>query len=251
MPLRHLSEADCACIVTFLEENTQRYVANRFRISQSVVSRIYSRFRETSSYHRQPGQSRPHETSNCDDRAIVLQAVQNHSVSARIIAGHINDRRRPTSTSTIRNRLRETGLHARQPIQVPYLTRRHHRLRLNYACSLINWRQRQWNSVLFTDESRFLAMTDESEFGDVKANVIQKIAIDRLCFSWWFCNGMSKNILFFTNTFNSHPSTGINFQTICSYCNRMFYQLKIESVDGFAYCMITHDRTLLVTLSSS
>lgn len=157
MPLRHLSETDCARIVTLLEENnSQRYVANRFGISQSVVSRIYSRFRETGSYHRRPGQGRPRETSNRDDRAIVRQAVQNRSVSVRIIAGHINhDRRRPISTSTIRNRLREAGLHARRPVQVPYLTLRHRRLRLNYAYSLINRRQRQYNSVLFTDESRF------------------------------------------------------------------------------------------------
>lgn len=40
-------------------------------------------------------------------------------------------------------------------MQIPYLIRRHHRLRLNYAHSLINRRQSQWNSVLFTDESRF------------------------------------------------------------------------------------------------
>ncbi|EFN65842.1 hypothetical protein EAG_07673, partial [Camponotus floridanus] len=48
-----LSEADCARIVTLLEENnSQRYVANRFGISQSVVSQIYSRFRETGSYYK-------------------------------------------------------------------------------------------------------------------------------------------------------------------------------------------------------
>ncbi|EFN65843.1 hypothetical protein EAG_02384, partial [Camponotus floridanus] len=43
-------------------------------------------FRETDSYRRRSGQDHPHETSNRDDRAIVRQAIQNRSVSARIIA---------------------------------------------------------------------------------------------------------------------------------------------------------------------
>ncbi|EZA49480.1 hypothetical protein X777_12274 [Ooceraea biroi] len=54
---------------------------------------------------------------------IVRQVTQNRFVCARRIAGDINyGRQYPISASTIRNRLREAGLHARRPVQVPYLT---------------------------------------------------------------------------------------------------------------------------------
>lgn len=157
MPIRHLSETDCARIVTLLQENhSQRYVANQFGVSPSVINRIYSRFRETGSYHRRPGQGRLRESSAREDRMIVRQATQNRFVCARRIADNINyGRQHPISTSTVRNRLREARLRACRPVQVPYLTHRHRRLRLHYAHFLINRRPRQWSSVLFTDESRF------------------------------------------------------------------------------------------------
>ncbi|EFN70272.1 Transposable element Tcb1 transposase, partial [Camponotus floridanus] len=59
------------------------------------------------------------------------------------------------SRSTIRNRLREAGLRARTAARGPMMNVRHCRARLAYAREHVNWRMRDWDNVLFSDESRF------------------------------------------------------------------------------------------------
>jgi len=65
------------------------------------------------------------------------------------------------SNQTVRNRLREAGLRSRNRARVPMLTAIHRRVRLEYARAHVDWTQRQWNRVLFTDESRFSLFTDD------------------------------------------------------------------------------------------
>lgn len=64
-----------------------------------------------------------------------------------------NDRR--ISVSTVNNRLKEARLRARRAARAPVLTYHHRQARLEYARRYVVWRQRQWNRVYFTDESRF------------------------------------------------------------------------------------------------
>ena len=55
----------------------------------------------------------------------------------------------------MRNRLREGGLSASRPYVGCVLARRHLVNRVNWACTYQRWLRQQWNSVLFSDESRF------------------------------------------------------------------------------------------------
>jgi hypothetical protein len=56
---------------------------------------------------------------------------------------------------SVRNRLRSANLRARRPLTAVPLTQRHRQSRLAWANAHHHWIQRQWNEVLFTDESRF------------------------------------------------------------------------------------------------
>ena len=56
------------------------------------------------------------------------------------------------SEQTIRNREK----HGRRPYIGCVLTQRHHQNRLNWARVHIRWIRRRWNTVLFSDESRFV-----------------------------------------------------------------------------------------------
>ena len=56
---------------------------------------------------------------------------------------------------TVRNRLRSAGLKARRPYVGIPLTLRHRHERRQWALTHRRWTRRQWNVVLFTDESRF------------------------------------------------------------------------------------------------
>lgn len=166
MVRRHLLEVEVARLVTNIDEGyTQRAVAIRMGVSQSVVSRAYTRYQETNQYRRRPGQGRHRVTNARDDRAIVREVRGQPFVNANIVAGNFPNRRqqqqrrrhqvRNICSRTVINRLRETGLHARHPNRVPLLTARHRRARLAYANDHRNWNLRQWTNVLFTDESRF------------------------------------------------------------------------------------------------
>ena len=56
----------------------------------------------------------------------------------------------------MRNRLRDVGMRARRPFRGPNLTPDHRRRRLDWARTHATRGVRWWNSVLFSDESRFL-----------------------------------------------------------------------------------------------
>ena len=65
------------------------------------------------------------------------------------------------SDQTVRNRLHEDGMRARQPARGPILTAQHRVQRLNFAHEHQNWQLRHWRPVLFTDESRFTVSTND------------------------------------------------------------------------------------------
>lgn len=169
-PRRHLSAPDVARLVTLVQEGYRyRQVGERLDVSASVVSRTYNRFLETNGYERRAGQGRHRATTRRDDRAIIRQALQDPFVPANVISRTFPNRQqqrqqqqqrqrrqpRNISQSTVRNRLRESGLRARTAARGPMLTVAHRRARLQYARDHVNWSMRNWNNVFFSDESRF------------------------------------------------------------------------------------------------
>ena len=81
---------------------------------------------------------------------------RNRFLSSTKIAGLI---RNTTGTRiclrTVRNRLRAARLRGRRPYVGVPLTRNHRHKRLNWARAHRQWTRRQWNQVVFTDESCF------------------------------------------------------------------------------------------------
>ncbi|MEW8547314.1 MAG: hypothetical protein AB2693_27720, partial [Candidatus Thiodiazotropha sp.] len=65
----------------------------------------------------------------------------------------INNQR--ISASTVRRRLRERDLRSYKAYRGNVLTLERRRNRLNLCRLHLRWTQRQWQSVMFTDESRF------------------------------------------------------------------------------------------------
>lgn len=142
-------------------------------VSASVVFRAYNRYQETALHSRRPGQGRHRITTPRNDRAIVRRVRQEPFIVPNIIARDYpnqqqqqqqrrrRQQQRHITAQTIRNRLREAGVRARRPVRVPMLTARHRRARFEYAQQHLHWGMRQWNHVLFTDESRFCLYGDD------------------------------------------------------------------------------------------
>ncbi|GFT99631.1 retrovirus-related Pol polyprotein from transposon TNT 1-94 [Trichonephila clavipes] len=87
---------------------TQAEVAQAIGVSQSVISRIWSRFLETGSAGRRPGQGRRWATTPNEDRYLVLTARRHRNINATLLQQHL---RSATGTRvsqlrlSVRNRL--------------------------------------------------------------------------------------------------------------------------------------------------
>ena len=135
--------------------STQCDVAGELGVSQSVISRLVHRFRDTGSVGERPRSGAPRGTTRNDDQYLRTYALRNRDLTAPVLQSRLREvRGTRVSRQTIRNRLHHFGLRARRPLQVTPLTDRHRRLRLQWARDHVTWNIQQWSYVLFTDESR-------------------------------------------------------------------------------------------------
>uniref|UniRef100_A0A3B1IPN0 Tc1-like transposase DDE domain-containing protein n=1 Tax=Astyanax mexicanus TaxID=7994 RepID=A0A3B1IPN0_ASTMX len=156
-PRRHLIIDQQYLAIAMLQTGrSQTEVATELRVSQSVISRLQQRYRETGRVTERRRSGRPLATSQADDRYIVNNALRNRMMNATQLQARLREvRGTQVSRQTIRNRLHQHGLRARRPARVPDHTTRHRHHRLAWAREHLRWTRDQWASVLFSDESRF------------------------------------------------------------------------------------------------
>ena len=135
---------------------SQIEVAHVLGVSQSVVSRMWTRFHLTGNVMHQHAGGRERCTTRAQGRFIALQARHHPFNNATTLRSELqNATGVRLSTQTIRNRLHEAGLRSRRPaIRIP-LTRHHVQERLEWARNHVTWVLNDWTTILFTDESRF------------------------------------------------------------------------------------------------
>ncbi|KAK7106419.1 hypothetical protein V1264_017679 [Littorina saxatilis] len=135
----------------------QNEVANAFGVHPSTITRLWQRYLQTGSTNDLARSGRPRVTTERENRAIYRQHVRDPfhiaAATARDVAGNRN---RPVSSRTVRRRLVDRGLHCRRPDRTAPVLTAHARLaRYQFAQQHLNWTWRQWQNILFTDESRF------------------------------------------------------------------------------------------------
>lgn len=153
---RHLRESDMYKAVGMLEAGVRQIVvAEQMGTSQSVISRLWRRYRDTGTPKEQhPGRGRA--TTAIQDRYITLQARRQNSITATELQSRLQATHNVlVHGQTIRRRLREANLHCRRPLRVPPRTVGNRGHRVTWAQEHSGWTQEQWSTVLFTDESRF------------------------------------------------------------------------------------------------
>ena len=133
-----------------------REVASHFKVSESIISRLSTKFRQTGSVKDLPRTGRPRKTTRREGNYIVTSSRRDIFLSGAKIAGLVrNATGTRISAKTVRRRLRCARLRSRRPYVGVPLTVGHKLARLNWATAHCRWTIRQWNEVAFTDESRF------------------------------------------------------------------------------------------------
>lgn len=147
---------EAAQIVALLQEGlSQRTVARRLHKSQSCVSKVYNRFRETGGFIPRPRSGRRRCTSETDDRFIVSTSLRNRHLTGVDVQQELrNVRGVAASEWTVRRRLKQANLTPKRPATGPKLTAGHRQARIQFARFHLDWEVEQWRRVLFSDECR-------------------------------------------------------------------------------------------------
>ena len=158
---RKLTSAEANRAIGMLQSSrTQQNVAQEFNVSQSVISRLQTRFNATGSVAERPRVGGPRKTTAAEDRYVTLNARRNPRSTCRHLSQTLfNATRTQVSIETIRRRLNDANLRSRRLLRRVPLTPHHMRTRLQWARDHVNW-VNEWRSVLFTDESRYARFSD-------------------------------------------------------------------------------------------
>ena len=132
---------------------TQTEVARRFNVADSTITRLVTRVNATETTAERPRPGQPRVTSVRQDHYIRQRHLRNRFATAQSTANAIvGNRGRSIHRETVINRLRERVIYCRRPARCQALTQRHRLERQRWA---LNNRRRQWDNVVFSDESRF------------------------------------------------------------------------------------------------
>ena len=132
-----------------------REAPRHLNCNQSTIVRLQQRLMATGSIADRPRQGQPRVTTPQQDAYIRQLHLRNRFLAAAVTARDVVGRRGTISEHTVRRRLQAAGLNARRPRVGPILTLRHRQQRYQWAERHRRWTRRQWQNVVFSDESRF------------------------------------------------------------------------------------------------
>lgn len=140
----------------FQEGRSVRDIAKMVNRSHSTVHDIIKRFKVRGTLENQPKSSTRKIFNRNDERWIVREIKKNPKLSApkltTLVQKHLNKVVHP---ETIRNILRKTGYNGRVARKKPFISKKNKSKRKAFAELYRNKDISFWNSVLFTDESKF------------------------------------------------------------------------------------------------
>jgi transposase len=155
---RNFSRNECVEVATLAsEECSHRALSQRFGVSQSTISWVMQRYRETGDHVRRPGQGRHQATTPAQDRHLRFLAVRKRFTNTRRLQMQLAIARRTNVRivlETIRQRLLEDNLHIRHPAIGALLTAAHRQAWLQFSENHTTWNDNnELARVLFSDES--------------------------------------------------------------------------------------------------
>ena len=135
---------------------SNRQIAKDLRIPRRTVDYNVKKFQVSNSFANKKRSGRPRNTTSTDDRYLVITSKRNRRLTAPEITAHVNlNRDVPISVSTVKRRLQAAGLHGRIAVRKPLLRAVNKKKRLQWAKIHKDWTTKEWEKVLWSDESKF------------------------------------------------------------------------------------------------
>lgn len=142
--------------VRIIEDNknglSYRKIADKYKISFSGVRHIIKKFEATGLVKNMARSGRKRKTTAREDVRIVRMVKQQPTISSREIGENLN---LDVSGLTIRRRIKESGLRSCIQRKKPYISKANTKKRLQFAREHINKDETFWNSIIWSDESKF------------------------------------------------------------------------------------------------
>lgn len=171
-----------ALIIRLREEGQSfRKIAKTVNKSHATVQYIVNRQKEIETLSNRPRSGRPRKLDSNQRRAILRTVVENPMTSAPKLAGMVNkDYGVNVVPQTVRNVLKRFGYNGCTPRHKPFISAVNKRKRLDFAKSHVDKPTSFWNSVIFSDESKFNVFSSDGR-GKVWRKPNEQLKTQNLC----------------------------------------------------------------------
>lgn len=138
----------------------QSVIAKELNLNKSVISKTLKKYSIRQTLESPLKTGRPRKTDRMDDRRIKNLSQKDPFKSASQIKSELPYLN--VSVRTIRRRLQAIGLYGRRPAKKPFISCKNRQERLEFARNHVSWTEVQWNSVLFSDETKIQLFSSDS-----------------------------------------------------------------------------------------
>jgi len=132
-----------------------RDIAQKLKISVAAAYKTVKRIEELQSFASRKRSGRRKVTTERDDRLISRIVKNSPKASSLSVKVRLPKTLCNVSTRTIRRRLFDNGLKSYTPARKPKLSAKNINDRLLFCKKYQNWTKREWENVMFSDESTF------------------------------------------------------------------------------------------------
>lgn len=131
-------------------------LASKFKIGKETAREIVLKAKKTGSVENLPRSGRPKKTTTREDNTIVREVKKNRRISSAQLANELREGLKVSiSESTVRRRIRSAGFKGRIARKKPFISQVNRKKRLTFAKALVNKPASFWESIIWSDESKF------------------------------------------------------------------------------------------------
>ncbi len=147
-------------IISLSKQNlSQREIARRLQISQSVVSK---KLKKHSSGILPVKQGRPKVLDKLEERYIARLALSGKATKARDISQNLREySHTEVSQNTILRSLKSNGIKSHLKIKKPLLKKEHRKKRRNFEKTHRKWDCYDWEDIVWSDETKICLHTND------------------------------------------------------------------------------------------